>query len=138
MSAGALTNGQRLLLGELESWLLLGLADAPEYWCKHIRDMQGFGSARNTEWRAAGVWRATYSWGLAMTTGGDYMRERKRDDSAHTVTLTWAEITRWVESMPAELRAEARRQRKLGIELISRVVEQLLAHGVAELEPTLW
>ncbi|MBP2208185.1 hypothetical protein JOJ86_005911 [Rhodococcus percolatus] len=133
-----LTNDQRLLFSELESWQLLALADAPDYWCKHIRDSQGGGTARNPEWRAAGVWRITYSWGLAMSEIGDYMHERKRDAPEHRVTLTWAEITRWVESLPAELRAEARRQRKIGIALVSRVVDQILAHGVTEPEPTLW
>ncbi|EKT83061.1 hypothetical protein Mbo4_057 [Rhodococcus phage Mbo4] len=133
-----LTDGQRLLLGELAPWQLLALADAPEYWCKHIRDMQGGGTPVDPDWRAAGVWRATYSWGMAITALGDYMHERKRDDPAHKATLTWAEITRWVESLPAELRAEARRQRKLGIELVSRVVDQILAHGITEPEPTLW
>ena len=134
---GDLTNGQRLLLGELDPWLLLGLADAPEYWCKHIRDMQGCGSVKAPEWRAAGVWRATYSWGLAITGPGDYMHERKRDAPEHRVTLTWAEITRWVESLPAELRADARRCRKEHLDVEqARVIEQLLA--APELEPTLW
>ena len=136
--SGQLTADQRLLLAELDPWQILALADAPEYWCKYIRDTQGGGSSRNPEWRAAGVWRITYPWGLAMSEIGDYMHERKRDAPEHRVTLTWAEITRWVESMPAELRAEARRQRKVGIELVSRVVDQLLAHGVLEPEPTLW
>ncbi|QYB08015.1 hypothetical protein I1A62_29890 [Rhodococcus sp. USK10] len=132
------TEGQRLLLGELAPWQILALADAPEYWCKWIRDSKGGGTVHYPEWHAAGVWRATYSWGLAITALGDYMNERKRDDPAHVVTLTWAEITRWFESLPAELRAEARRQRKLGIALVSRVVDQILAAGITEPEPTLW
>ncbi|MHA4848539.1 hypothetical protein L1080_003210 [Rhodococcus sp. MSC1_016] len=134
----ALTPIQLRLLRELDPWMILGLADAPEYWCKNIRDMQGVGTTLDQEWRAAGMWRTTYPWGLAMTAVGDYLRERKRDDPAHTATLTWAEITRWVVSMPPELRAEARRQRKAGADFVSLVVDQLLAHGIAELEPTLW
>lgn len=136
MTAAQLTNAQRLLLGELAPWQLLALADAPEYWCKHIREMQGGGTPVNPDWRAVGVWRQTYSWGLAMTALGDYMHERKRDDPAHKATLTWAEITRWVESLPAELRADARRFRKSDGPEQARVTEQLLA--VPELEPTLW
>ncbi|WP_368681026.1 hypothetical protein R1X32_42680 [Rhodococcus opacus] len=133
-----LTNDQRLLLSELESWQLLALADAPDYWCKHIRDSQGGGTARNPEWRAAGVWRNTYSWGLAMTALGDYMHERKRDDPAHVVTLTWSEITRWFESLPAELRTLARKERKSDTAEKILAAEQILAAGVTEPEPTLW
>lgn len=126
-----LINSQRLLLGELDSFLILALVDAPEYWCKHIRDMQGCGTARNEEWRAAGVYRQTYSWGLAMTTSGDYMHQRKRDDRAHTVTLTWAEITRWAEALPAELRTLARKNRKS--DTCDRILaaEQILAAAEA-------
>ncbi|MHA4848786.1 hypothetical protein L1080_004460 [Rhodococcus sp. MSC1_016] len=132
-----LTEAQRLLLGELESWQILALADAPEYWCKHIRDGQGGGTARNEEWRAVGVYRQTYSWGLAMTTSGDYMHERKRDDPAHAAAITWREITRWVEHLPPELRAEARRQRKGDDDAVRAVVDQLLAHSEAE-QGALW
>ncbi|MFC9555556.1 hypothetical protein ACFTWF_32495 [Rhodococcus sp. NPDC056960] len=139
MTIQQLTNGQRQLLAELAPWQLLALADAPAYWCKHIRDSQGGGTARNGEWRAVGVWRQTYSWGLAMTALGDYMHQRKRDDPAHTVTLTWVEVTRWFESLPAELRADARRSRKADRDAEQpRVVDQILAHGITEPEPTLW
>lgn len=133
-----LTNDQRLLLAELESWQLLALADAPAYWCKHIRDSQGGGTARNPEWRAAGVWRNTYSWGLAITTLGDYTRQRRRDDPAHAVTLTWSEITRWVEALPAELRADVRRSRKSDTPATFAFAELILTAGVPEPEPTLW
>lgn len=133
-----LTDEQRLLLGELDSFLILALADAPEYWCKHIRDMQGGGTARNEEWRASGVYRQTYSWGLAMTTSGDYMHQRKRDDPEHVVTLTWSEITRWIESLPAELRTLARTKRKSDTPDKILVAEQILAAGVTEPEQTLW
>ncbi|QTJ64997.1 hypothetical protein HYG77_04875 [Rhodococcus sp. ZPP] len=134
----ALSSAQLRLLRELDPWMILGLADAPEYWCKNIRDMQGVGTTLDQEWRAAGLWRTTYPWGLAMTAVGDYMRERKRDDPAHVVALTWAEITRWIESMPPELRAEARRQRKAGAVSVSLVVDQLLAHGIAAEQGALW
>lgn len=133
-----LTNGQRMLLSELASWQILGLADAPEYWCKQIRDMQGCGSVKAPEWRALGAWRATYSWGLAATGPDDYMRERKRDDPAHVVTLTWSEITRWFESLPAELRAEARRCRKSDTPDKIVVAERILAAVVVPTQDELW
>lgn len=133
-----LSDGQRRLLGELESWQILALADAPQYWCKYIRDTQGCGSARNPEWQAAAVWRATYSWGLAMTAAGDYMRERKRDDPAHLVTLTWAEITRWFESLPAELRTLARKGRNSDTADKILIAEQILAAAVGPTQEALW
>ena len=134
-----LTDDQRRLLGELAPWQILALADAPQYWCKWIRDSKGGGTVHDPDWHAIGLWRATYSWGLAVTALGDYMHERKRDDPAHTATLTWAEITRWVESLPAELRADARRCRKEHLDVEqARVVTLILAAGVTEPEPTLW
>ena len=128
----ALSPIQQRLMRELPGWMILALADVPDYWCKHLRDGQGGGSAHDVEWRTASVWRQTYSWGIAMTAMGDYMHARKRDDQAHAAAITWREITRWVESLPPELRAEARRQRKGDDDAVRAVVDQLLAYSEAE------
>ncbi|MGW0043449.1 hypothetical protein [Rhodococcus sp. NPDC003348] len=137
--AAVITDDQRRLLAELDAWKILALADMPEYWCKHIREGQGFGSVLG-DW-PAGTWRSTYPWGIAITSSGDYLRDRKRDDPAHAATVTWAQITRWVESLPTELRAEARRNRKAERDVEAALAARIIAHTdvpTAAEELTLW
>jgi len=104
-----MTTDQLRLLAELDDWLILGIAADPTYWIGHLRDSQRGSTARDREWWDAHLGLRTYRWGIAMTTAGDYLHDRKASDPAHAVTLTWRQITRWAESLPAELRAEVRR-----------------------------
>ncbi|WP_395704830.1 hypothetical protein [Rhodococcus ruber] len=130
-----MTPDQLRLLRELTDWQILGLADNPDYWCRYIRDGQGGGTPSDKQWRAAGLWRATYRWGIAMTTHGDYMRERSIRDPEHAVTLTWRQITGWVNRFPDELRADARRARTAADpDEKHRVAEQLLEPTAADPE----
>ncbi|WP_395705453.1 hypothetical protein [Rhodococcus ruber] len=122
-----MTPDQLRLLAELAEWQILGLADNPGYWCVHIRDMQGGGTPSDEKWYDAGLWRSTYRWGIAMTTHGDYMRERSVRDPEHVVTLTWRQITAWVSQLPDELRAAARRARKADCAEQQRAIALLLA-----------
>lgn len=122
-----MTPDQLRLLAELADWQLLGLADNPGYWCGHIRDMQGGGTPSDKKWYDAGLWRATYRWGIAMTTHGDYMRERSIRAPEHVVTVTWRQIIDWVSQLPDELRADARRARKADATEQQRVIGLLLA-----------
>lgn len=127
------------LLAELAEWQILGLTDNPGYWCKYIRDGHGHGTPSNEQWRAAGLWRSTYRWGIAMTTAGDYMRERGIRAPEHAVTLTWRQILDWANGLPGELRADARRARNADPVGWRRVVARLLAPEVTESEElTLW
>ncbi|NKS66378.1 hypothetical protein GS461_09830 [Rhodococcus hoagii] len=119
-----LTALQRDVLAELTDFQLLGLADAPEYWISNIRDGQGGGTVRG-EWPGS-VMRKVYRWGLAVTADGDYLSERKQSDPAHSGTLTWKRIQLWAESLPAELRADARRARTADDFERRRVVDTLL------------
>lgn len=122
-----MTHDQLRLLAELADWQILGLADNPGYWCGHIRDMHGGGTPRDKQWYDAGLWRSTYRRGIAMTTHGDYMRERSIRDPEHVVTLTWRQILDWVSQLPDELRADARRVRKADATEQQRVIGLLLA-----------
>lgn len=131
----ALTDDQRRLLAELAPWQILALADMPDYWCKHIRDGQGSRSVR--EGWPPGHSRETYPWGLAITLRGDSLHTRKASDPAHAVTLTWAQITRWAEALPAELRADARRNRKAGHDTEQAVAARIIAHHDTP-EPAPW
>ncbi|MDH6279499.1 hypothetical protein [Prescottella agglutinans] len=119
-----LTALQRDVLAELDDWQILGLADAPEYWISGIREGQGCGTVRG-EWPGR-VFRKTYRWGIAVTAEGDYFSERKLSDPAHAGTLTWKRIQLWAESLPAELRADARRARNADDFERQRVVDALL------------
>lgn len=119
-----LTALQRDVLAELTDWQILGLADVPEYWISSIRDGQGGGTVRG-EWPGL-VMRKTYRWGIAVTADGDYLSERKLSDPAHAGTLTWKRIQLWAESLPAELRADARRARNADDFERRRVVDALL------------
>lgn len=119
-----LTALQRAVLAELTDWQLLGLADAPEYWISNIRDGQGGGTVRG-EWPGS-VMRKVYRWGLAVTADGDYLSERKQSDPAHVGTITWKRVQLWAESLPAELRADARRARNADDFERRRVVDVLL------------
>lgn len=125
---------QLRLLYEIADWQLLGLVDAPDYWCKHIRDGQGCGSAKDKQWWNVHLWRKTYPWGFAMTTAGDYLSARKSTDPDHVVTLTWRQITRWVEGLDDELRADARRARSGTPEERAEVIDRLLGREPAEVE----
>ncbi len=130
---------QLRLLAELADWQILGLADNPGYWCGHIRDMHGGGTPRDKQWYDAGLWRSTYRWGIAMTTHGDYMRERGIRAPEHVVTITWRQIIDWVSQLPDEFRADARRARTADDEEKQRVVELLLAPAPTEPEElALW
>lgn len=122
-----LTALQRDVLAELTDWQILGLADAPEYWISSIRDGQGGGTVRG-EWPGP-VMRKTYRWGLAVTAEGDYLSERKVGDPAHVGTLTWKRIQLWAKSLPAELRADARRARNGDDLERRRVVDALLGRA---------
>ncbi|UPK64937.1 hypothetical protein MYP14_06180 [Rhodococcus pyridinivorans] len=134
-----MTPDQIRLLGELADWQLLGIVDAPEYWCKHIRDSHECASARDEQWWNARLGRKTYPWGIAITTAGDYLDERKAADPAHAVTLTWRQITRWVEGLDDELRGDARRARSGTPEERAEVIDRLLGRVPAEpVELTLW
>lgn len=133
------------VLAELTDWQILGLADAPEYWISNIRDGQGGGTVRG-EWPGS-VMRKVYRWGLAVTADGDYLSQRKQSDPAHAGTITWKRIQLWAESLPAELRADARRARTADDFARRRVVDTLLGRaeyvnldaGAAEpKELTLW
>lgn len=119
-----LTALQCAVLAELTDAQILGLADAPEYWISGIRDGQGGGTVRG-EWPGS-MMRKIYRWGLAVTAEGDYFSERKQGDPAHAGTLTWKRIQLWVESLPAELRADARRARTADDFERRRVVDALL------------
>ncbi|WP_084845650.1 hypothetical protein [Prescottella equi] len=119
-----LTALQCAVLAELTDAQILGLADAPEYWISGIRDGQGGGTVRG-EWPGR-VFRQTYRWGLAVTAEGDYLNERKLSDAAHAGTITWKRIQLWAESLPAELRADARRARNADDFERRRVVDTLL------------
>lgn len=131
-----LTEPQRKLLGELCHWRILALLDDPDYWCKHLRDGQGSGSVRRDSW-PDGYYRQTYSWGIAVTARGDHMSDRKRTDPAHAAALTWAQITRWSDSLPDELRAEARRNWKADADVQAELAARIIAHGAVE-ELALW
>lgn len=134
-----MTPDQIRLLGELADWQLLGIVDAPDYWCKHIRDGQGGGTTRDQQWWDAHLFRKTYPWGIAITTAGDHTSQRKVSDPAHVVTLTWRQITRWVEGLDAELRGDARRTRSGTQEERAEVIDRLLGRVPAEAEElTLW
>lgn len=135
-----MTPDQLRLLAELDDWQVLGLADNADYWCKYIRDGQGGGTPCDEQWRTAGLWRATYRWGIAMTTHGDYYRERDIRAPEHVVTLTWRQIASWVNQLPDELRAEARRSRRVADPEEKRRVAELLlvASRGAEEELLLW
>lgn len=134
-----MTSDQLRLLAELADWQILGLADNPGYWCRYIRDGHGGGTPSDEQWRAAGLWRSTYRWGIAMTTHGDYMRERSVRDPEHAVTLTWRQIIDWVSQLPDALRADARRARTADAEEQQRVIAQLLAPAPTEPEElALW
>jgi hypothetical protein len=136
-----MTPDQLRLLGELADWQLLGLVDAPDYWSKQIRDSHGCGSAKDEQWWNARLGRKTYPWGIAITTAGDYLSERKASDPAHVVTLTWRQITRWVESLGAALRADARRARAGTPEERAEVIDRLLGRHQTPTEVeelTLW
>lgn len=119
-----LTALQCAVLAELTDAQILGLADAPEYWISGIRDGQGGGTVRG-EWPGR-VMRKVYRWGLAVTADGDYLSQRKLSDPAHAGTLTWKRIQLWAESLPAELRADARRARTADDLERRRVVDALL------------
>lgn len=119
-----LTALQCAVLAELTDAQILGLADAPEYWISNIRDGQGGGTVRG-EWLGS-VMRKVYRWGLAVTADGDYLSQRKQSDPAHAGTLTWKRIQLWAESLPAELRADARRARNADDFERRRVVDTLL------------
>ena len=133
-------NADRLrLLAELADWQILGLADNPGYWCGHIRDMHGGGTPRDKQWYDAGLWRATYRWGIAMTTHGDYTKQRSIRDPEHAVTITWRQILDWVGQLPDELRADARRARTADDEEKERVIALLLEPAPTEPEElALW
>lgn len=134
-----MTHDQLRLLAELADWQILGLADNPGYWCKYIRDGQGGGTPKDDQWRAAGLWRSTYRWGIAMTTHGDYTKQRSIRDPEHTVTITWRQILDWVGQLPDELRAAARRARTADDEEKQRVIAHLLAPAPTEPEElALW
>lgn len=129
------------LLGELADYQLLGLADEPGYWSVQIRDTREGGTPSDEQWRAAGLWRATYRWGIAMTTHGDYLHQRGLRDPEHVVTISWQQIATWSGSLPADLRADARRARSGEAGERAGVVDRLLgrvpAAGAVE-ELTLW
>lgn len=130
---------QLRLLRELTDWQILGLADNPGYWCGHIRDMHGGGTPKDDQWRDANLWRSTYRWGIAMTTHGDYMKQRSLRDPEHAVTLTWRQILDWVGQLPDELRADARRARTADDDEKQRVIALLLAPAPTEPEElALW
>ncbi len=134
-----MTPDQLRLLAELADWQILGLADNPGYWCGHIRDMHGGGTPHDDQWRAAGLWRSTYRWGIAMTTHGDYTKQRSIRDPEHAVTITWHQILDWVGQLPADLRADARRARTADDEEKQRVIALLLAPAPTEPEElALW
>ncbi|UYP17749.1 hypothetical protein OED52_13815 [Rhodococcus sp. Z13] len=141
-----MTPDQLRLLGELEDWMVFGLIDVPEHWISHLRERRGGATAKDPEWRAAGLGLRTYPWGIAMTGAGDYFGSRKASDPAHAVTLTWQQITRWGESIPGELRAQARRERfEGGREAQKAIVDRFLGRTtvdrpvVVEVEElTLW
>lgn len=118
---------QLRLLAELADWQILGLADNADYWCKYIRDGQGGVTPCDEQWRDAGLWRSTYRWGIAMTTHGDYYRERDIRAPEHVVTLTWRQIIDWVSQLPDDLRADARRARNADATEKQRVIDLLLA-----------
>ena len=118
---------QLRLLAELADWQILGLADNADYWCKYIRDGQGGGTPCDEQWRDDGLGRSTYRWGIAMTTHGDYYRERDIRAPEHAVTLTWRQIIDWVSQLPDDLRADARRARKADATEKQRVIDLLLA-----------
>ncbi len=134
-----MTPNQLRLIAELADWQILGLADNPGYWCGHIRDMHGGGTPRDKQWYDAGLWRSTYRWGIAMTTHGDYTKQRSLRDPEHAVTLTWRQIIDWVSQLPDELRADARRARTAHDEEKQRVIAQLLEPAPTEPEElALW
>lgn len=135
-----MTPDQIRLLRELSDHLVLGLVDYPDYWCGHIRESQGSGTTRDQQWWDAHLFRKTYPWGIAITTAGDYTSQRKVADPAHVVTLTWRQITRWVESLTDTQRAEARRARMSKDQGQERhAVDALLGRVPAEVEElTLW
>lgn len=135
----AVTPEQLRLLRELDDWQILGLVDSPDFWCRHIRDMQGVGSTRDPHRGETGVCRKTYPWGIAITPWGDYTSQLKVTDPAHVVTLTWRQITRWVESLTDTQRAEARRARMTRDREQQRsAVELLFASEPVDTELTLW
>lgn len=130
---------QLRLLAELADWQILGLADNPGYWCGHIRDMHGGGTPKDDQWRDAGLWRSTYRWGIAMTTHGDYTKQRSIRAPEHVVTITWRQILDWVGQLPDELRADARRARTADDEEKQSVIALLLAPALTEPEDlALW
>jgi len=134
------TPDQLRLLTELHPRQILGLADAPDYWCPQLRDTRGGGTPTDPEWHAAGLWRKTYTWGIAITQPGDYMEERGITAPEHTVTLTWRQITAWAEALPEERRIAARKAR-MSIHAADEntAVAELFAPAVgAEPEMTLW
>jgi len=135
-----MTPDQLRLLAELHPRQILGLADAPDYWCPQLRDTRGGGTPKDAVWRAAGLWRKTYSWGIAMTTPGDYMEQRAITAPEHTVTLTWRQVTSWAEALPEERRAAARKAR-MSVHAANEdaAVAELFAPVIAaEPEMTLW
>ena len=135
-----MTPDQLRLLAELSDDRILGIVDNPSYQCSSIRESHSGGTARDEQWWKAHLFRETYPWGIAMTTGGDYFRERKVSDPAHAVTLTWRQITAWSESLTDEQRAQARRARMShDVDEERAVVEKLLAPVAAEPEElALW
>ena len=136
-----MTPDQLRLLTELHDRQILGLADAPEYWCPQLRDTRGGGTPTDPEWHAAGLWRQTSSWGIAMTTPGDYMEQRTLTAPEHVANLTWRQITAWAEALPEERRATARKAR-MSIHATDEAtaVAELLdpANAEPDLEPTLF
>lgn len=136
-----MTPDQLRLLAELAPYQILGLADDPGYWCGDIRDGKGGGTAKDSQWREARLHRATYRWGVAMTTEGDYFRERSARALEHAARLTWGEIMSWVGTLPAEVRADARRARRADETEQQSVIARILAPAgpVAVVEEmTLW
>jgi hypothetical protein len=132
---------QLRLLGELADWQLLDLVEAWGDACAYIRDRHEYGTPRDQQWRAMSLMRATYRWGIAITTHGDYTKQRGIRDPEHVVTLTWGQLAEWSTTLPVDLRADARRARAGTPEERAQVVDRLLGRhqAPAEVEElTLW
>lgn len=130
-----MTPDQLRLLAELEEWRLFALVDVPKWAIENLRFSRRGSTPKHPKWRSCGLAFRTYSWGIAITAEGDYLGERKVSAPEHVVTLTWQQISKWVESIPDELRAQARRERfDGGREAQKAIVDQLLDRTPTEPE----
>ena len=104
-----MTADQLRLLAELHPAQVCGLAIAVDDEIDSLRSGCYSGTPRHDLLRAAGLTVAAYRWGIAVTTHGDYFRERGVRAPEHAVTLTWTQIRRWAAATPESLCAAARR-----------------------------